>query len=94
MRDPEILAEVKRTLELLKVKAPGKSVEVRVPPYAAIQCISGPTHRRGTPPATVEMSAHTWLALAGGQITWEQAVGQGLITASGQRADLAPYLPL
>lgn len=93
-RDPEVLAEVKATLDQLKAKAPGKSVEVRVPPYAAIQCVAGPTHRRGTPPATVEMSAQTWLALASGELAWSQAVAQGLITASGQRADLAPYLPL
>lgn len=94
MRDPDVLAQVKTTLAALKAKAPGRSVEVRVPPYAAIQCVAGPTHRRGTPPATVEMSAQTWLALAAGELAWQTAVESGLITASGQRADLGPFLPL
>lgn len=93
-RDPEVLAEVKRTLAVLKAKAPGHAVEVRVPPYAAIQCLPGPRHRRGTPPAVVEMSAETWLALAAGTRSWAEAVGSGTVTVSGERADLAPYLPL
>ena len=93
-RDPQILGEVKRTLALLESKAPGRAIEVRIPPYAAIQCGEGPTHTRGTPPNTIEMDAQTWLALANGQLSWEQALGDGKIAASGVRADLSEYLPL
>lgn len=92
LRDPKVLEEVKRTLALLAERAPGKSVEVRIPPYAAIQCIEGPAHRRGTPPNTVEMDAPTWLALAAGELDWGQALPR--IRTSGSRADLSPYLPL
>lgn len=84
----------KHFLALLEAKAPGRSVEVRVPPYAAVQCVPGVRHTRGTPPAVVETDATTWLALATGTLDWQDAVGQGRISASGERADLAPYLPL
>lgn len=94
MRDPVVLEEVKASLAVLKAKAPGRSVEVRVPPFAAIQCGSGPTHRRGTPPNVVEMNATTWLALARGELTWERAVADGSVTCSGERADLSHFLPL
>ncbi len=90
----ELKAEVKRTLALLKDKAPGKSVEVRVPPFAAIQCIPGVRHTRGTPPAVVEMDAQTWLAVASGALAWADALASGAIRASGERTDLSPYLPL
>lgn len=93
-RDPHTLAEVKRTLALLQAKAPGHAVEVRIPPYAAIQCLPGPRHRRGTPPAVIEMEASVWLALAYGSRTWEQAVSAGEINLSGVRADLGPFLPV
>ena len=69
-------------------------MEVRIPPYAAIQCGEGPIHTRGTPPNTVEMSAQTWLALADGRKTWAEALDCGEVRASGVRADLSPYLPL
>ena len=94
MRDPEILQQVKSTLNALTIKAPGRAIEVRVPPYAAIQCGAGPTHTRGTPPNTIEMDAPTWLALASGELSWEQALASGEVLASGLRADLAQYLPL
>jgi hypothetical protein len=94
MRDPQILEQVKRTLALLTIKAPGRAIEVRVPPYAAVQCGEGPTHTRGTPPNTIEMDADTWLSLASGKITWSAAMNSGAITASGVRADLTQYLPL
>jgi hypothetical protein len=94
MRDPQILEQVKRTLVLLTIKAPGRAIEVRVPPYAAVQCGEGPTHTRGTPPNTIEMDADTWLSLASGKISWSAAVNSGAITASGVRADLTQYLPL
>jgi hypothetical protein len=94
MRDPKILEEVKSTLALLSAKAPGRAIEVRIPPYAAIQCGEGPIHTRGTPANVIEMGATTWLALASGEITWVDALNSGAITASGVRADLTPYLPI
>lgn len=94
MRDPEILEQVKSTLALLTIKAPGRAIEVRVPPYAAVQCGEGPTHTRGTPSNTIEMDAPTWLALANGELIWSDAVDSGKIAASGVRADLSEYLPL
>lgn len=94
MRDIQTLNLVKETLAQLLLKAPGKSVEVRVPPYAAVQCIAGPIHRRGTPPNVVEMDAQTWLALASGELEWSAALASGRAVCSGERADLAPYLPL
>jgi hypothetical protein len=85
---------VKHFLALLQQRAPGRSVEVRVPPHAAVQVIPGVRHTRGTPPAVVELDADTWLALATGDTSWADAVGSGLVHASGERADLAAYLPL
>lgn len=84
----------KHFMAVLEERAPGHSVEVRVPPFAAVQVIPGVRHTRGTPPAVVETDAPTWIALALGDLTWEQAQAQGRVTASGQRADLAPHLPL
>jgi putative sterol carrier protein len=69
-------------------------VEVRVPPYAAVQCIEGVRHTRGTPPAVIETDAETWLALARGELDWAAAVGSGRVRASGERTDLSAYLPL
>jgi putative sterol carrier protein len=86
--------EVKRHLAVLQERAPGRAVEVRVPPYAAVQVIGGGTHTRGTPRAVVEMDGETWLALATGELTWADAVADGRVRASGERADLSPYLPL
>ena len=94
MRDQELLSEVKSTLALLTSIAPGRAIEVRVPPYAAIQCGDGPTHTRGTPANVIEMNAQTWLALADGSLSWSDAMNNGDIIASGIRADLSQYLPL
>ena len=94
MRDQQILEDVKQTLELLTTKAPGRAIEVRVSPYAAVLCGDGPTHTRGTPANVIEMDAHTWLALANGEILWADALHSGAISASGVRADLSKYLPL
>ena len=94
MRDPQILEQVKSTLALLTSKAPGRAIEVRIPPYAAIQCGEGPTHTRGTPPNTIDMDAQTWLALANGELLREEALSDAKIAASGVRADLSEYLPL
>lgn len=85
---------VRFTLEELAVAAPGHSVEVRVPPYGVIQCVSGPDHRRGTPANTVETDPTTWLALAEGRLSWDEALRAGSVRASGRRAELSAYLPL
>ena len=94
MRDPKILSEVKSALALLAEIYPGKAIEVRIPPYAAVQCGDGPKHTRGTPPNVIEMDAQTWLQLVSGQRTWSDAYSDGLISASGVRADLSHLLPL
>ena len=94
MRDPQILESVKATLALLAERNPGRAIEVRIPPYAAVQCGEGPTHTRGTPPNVIEMDADTWLALAHGETKWADAIQTGKINASGARADLTDYLPL
>ena len=94
MRDPQILESVKATLALLVAANPGRAIEVRIPPYAAVQCGDGPTHTRGTPPNVIEMDADTWLALAHGATNWADAMQTGKINASGARADLTDYLPL
>jgi hypothetical protein len=94
MRDPQILKSVKETLTRLVEINPGRAIEVRVPPYSAVQCGQGPTHTRGTPPNVIEMDADTWLALATGATDWASAMQTGKISASGARADLSEYLPL
>jgi hypothetical protein len=81
-------------LGVLADLVPGRAVEVRVPPYAAVQCVAGPRHTRGTPPNVVEMDAVTWVSLAAGRLAWAQAVADGRIRASGPRADISGYLPL
>ena len=94
MRDKKVLEQVKQTLAHLAQALPGRAIEVRVPPYAAVQCGDGPTHTRGTPPNVIEMDATTWLQLASGERTWQDAMEAGLIVASGVRADLSQHLPL
>ncbi len=81
-------------LQLLAETAQGNTVEVRVPPYGAVQAIEGPRHTRGTPPNVIETDAATWLALATGAESWKHAVASGAVHASGARADLTAYLPL
>ena len=90
----EVKAAVKASLAELVEAAPGHSVEIRVPPFAAVQAIDGARHRRGTPPAVVECDARTWLELATGRLDWADAVGDGRVRASGERSDLSAYLPL
>ncbi len=85
---------VRHLLERLATAAPGRAVEVRVPPFAAVQCIEGPRHTRGTPPNVIETDPVTWITLATGRLTWAQATAKGAISASGPRADLSAYLPL
>ena len=85
---------VRYLLQLLADSAEGNTVEIRVPPFGAVQAIQGPRHTRGTPPNVVEMDAPTWLALATGQLAWADAVRAGRVAASGQRADLSNHLPI
>ena len=93
--DRSALATATRTLaEVLTALAPGRSVEVRVPPFVAVQAIEGPRHTRGTPPNVVETDPLTWVRVAAGRVPFADAVSSGKINASGQRADLTPYLPV
>lgn len=90
----ELKTLTKHYLALLQERAPGASVEVRVPPYAAVQVIEGVRHTRGTPPAVIETDAETWLALATGELSWRAATEAGRVRASGERTDLSDHLPL
>lgn len=85
---------VRYTTQVLVQRAPGASVEVRVPPFAAVQCVAGGAHTRGTPRAVVEVDPQTWLALATGLAAWGDAVASGAVRASGERSDVSVYLPL
>ncbi len=85
---------VKAILAELTRCAPGRSVELRVPPVAATQIVAGPAHRRGTPKATVEMDPQTLLDLAAGDVSWSDAVAEGRVIASGERTDLSHLFPL
>src|SRR5690625_2348707 len=85
---------VRNSLEELAILAPGKSVEVRVPPFGVTQILAGTTLTRGTPPAVVETDAATWLSLVTGQVGWAAAVDAGTVIASGQRTDLSRLFPL
>lgn len=89
-----IATAVRYLLQLLDERAPGNAVEVRVPPYGAVQVIAGPAHTRGTPPNVVEMDAATWIELATGATPWREALAAGRISASGLRADLSEHLPI
>lgn len=90
----DLATAVRYLLQLLAEKAPGNSVEVRVPPFGAVQVVEGPRHTRGTPPNVIETDAQTWIALATGAQTWTDAVSSGRIHASGTRADLDGLVPL
>ena len=90
----ELATAVRYLLQLLVEKAPGNSVEMRVPPFGAVQVVEGPRHTRGTPPNVVETDALTWIALATGELAWTDAATAGRLRASGTRADLSMLLPL
>lgn len=90
----DVAAAVRYLLQLMSDKAPGHTVELRVPPFGAIQCVEGPEHTRGTPPNVVEMDSPTWIALATGLLTWDAAYDSGKISASGVRSNLSSQLPL
>jgi hypothetical protein len=86
---------VRATAGVLAAELPGRAVEVRVPPFAAVQCIEGPRHTRGTPPNVVETDPRTWLELATGRVSWESAVAEGRVRASGTRAaEVSAGLPI
>lgn len=91
---PVLRDAVRALLTELSRRAPGRSVEVRIPPFGAIQCVAGPRHTRGTPPNVVETDPMTWLLLATGRLEWSEALGDGRLRASGVRTDLSEYLPL
>jgi hypothetical protein len=93
--DPAALRiAVRHLLQLLATRHPGRALEVRVPPVAAVQCVEGPRHTRGTPPNVVEMDPVTWIRLATGRMSWADALESAAVVASGPRADLDGYLPL
>lgn len=89
-----VATAVRYLLEELAERAPGNSVEVRVPPFGVAQCVEGPRHTRGTPPNVVETDAETWLGLATGMLAWPEALASGKLSASGIRTDLGQFLPL
>lgn len=89
-----IATAVRYSLEEVTARAPGNSVEVRVPPFGVTQCVQGPRHTRGTPPNVIECDAATWLAMVSGRLGWADAVSTGRVAASGLRADLSGLLPL
>ena len=88
-KDPQISATVKEVLDLIKDISPGKSVELRVPPYGVIQCVAGINHRRGTPPNTVEMSGQTLIKLINEPALWITLCESGEVRASGLLSDLS-----
>ncbi len=90
----QIATAVRYTLQQLGAEFPGHTLEVRVPPYGAVQCVEGPRHTRGTPPNVVEMSPETWLSLATGSVSWADALSTNLVSASGTRASLDGMVPL
>jgi len=94
MEPEDVRDAVRFLLEELAARAPGRAVEVRVPPHGAVQCVEGPRHTRGTPPNVVEIDPMTWIALATGRVEWADAAAEGNVRASGTRADLSAFLPL
>jgi hypothetical protein len=87
-QDLVVKSRVKEIIKIVQAVAPGNSVELRIPPYAAIQCISGPVHRRGTPPNVVEVNGDTLIKLVKDPTHWEKLCHEGLISASGTKANL------
>lgn len=90
----DVATAVRFLLEELAEIAPGRTVEVRVPPYGAVQCVAGPTHTRGTPPNVIETNAETWIGLARGDLSWDAALASAQVVASGSRATLEGLLPV
>jgi hypothetical protein len=92
--EQELRTAARYLVQLLAARHPGRVLEVRIPPAAAVQCLPGPVHTRGTPPNVVETDPLTFVRLATGRMTWAQARTAGLVSASGQRADLSAVLPI
>ena len=92
--DEQLATAVRFLLEELGTKYPGNSVEVRIPPYGAVQCIEGPSHSRGTPANVVELDPESFVALALGRMSFEDLMSAGKLTASGNRSDLAGLFPI
>ena len=90
----ELAPAVRFLLEELGTRHPGAAVELRVPPLGAVQCVTGPTHTRGTPSNVVEIGPEAWMSLALGVESFEELIGKGLLTASGNRSDLADLFPI
>lgn len=90
--DLDLKAQVKQILKVVQEIAPGRSVELRIPPFAAIQCVGGSTHHRGTPPNVVEMNAETLIKLINQPIEWSKLCQEGLISASGARSDISELM--
>ena len=91
---PELALAVRALAERLAARAPGRHVEARIPPYAAVQCVEGPRHTRGTPPNVVEADPVAFVELCAGRLSWVDAVADGRVRTYGDRADLSPWLPL
>nr|KGA07561.1 MAG: hypothetical protein GM42_1275 [actinobacterium acMicro-1] len=91
---PQLATAVRYLLQVLADAHPGHTVEVRVPPFGAVQCVEGPRHTRGTPANVVEMDAATWVTLATGELAWLDALTEARVHASGSRADLRTLVPL
>lgn len=91
---PELALAVRGLAERLAEQVPGHHVEVRVPPYSAVQCVEGPRHTRGTPPNVVEVEPVAFVELCAGRLAWSDAAGDGRVRTWGDRADLSDHLPL
>ncbi|MFT3660065.1 MAG: sterol carrier family protein [Gordonia sp. (in: high G+C Gram-positive bacteria)] len=92
---PALAAAVRLSARALAQDAPGNAVEVRVPPFVAVQCLEGVRHTRGTPPNVVETTPRQWLLLAAGLADLDEAIADHRVSASGHRAaDVAGHLPL
>lgn len=91
---PQLALAVRGLAERLAERAPGRHVELRVPPFAAVQCVEGPRHTRGTPPNVVEAEPLAFVALCSGRLAWQDAAADGRVLTWGDRADLSPWLPL
>ena len=87
-QDLQLKSRIREILKIIQQLSPGNSVELRIPPYAAIQCVLGSVHRRGTPPNVVEMSGNTLIELANDPTSWDEFCGKGLVSASGTNANL------
>ena len=88
-QDLDLKSQVKQMLKVVQELAPGRSVELRIPPYAAIQCVEGSTHRRGTPPNVVEMSGQSLIKLSENADLWDQLCSEGQISATGTNSNLS-----